>query len=106
MKRPAVTIKGGLRVNESSEGETLEQQIERYVNNKEPIEGEAPLTYTERQEGVKPEFNIRTDRFEIAIEATTKIHASYAARREESRAARAEKDGKPDPIHGKEDTTA
>lgn len=73
----------GLHVNNSNEGETIEEQVERMVNNNEPIEGEAPLTYTERKDGVLPEYDIRTDRFEIAIDATDKIQASYSARREE-----------------------
>lgn len=72
-----------LQVNDSTEGETLEQQIERMVSNKEPIKDGAKLIYTERVEGVKPEMNIRTDRWEIAVEATSKIQKSYSARREE-----------------------
>ena len=32
-----------------------------------------PLIYTERKTGVNPEYNIRTDRFMIAMEAMGKI---------------------------------
>lgn len=76
-------IKSRHIVNESLEGETIEQQVERLVSNGEPIEGEAPLKYTERKEGILPECNIRTDRWEIAIDAMEKVSASYKARREE-----------------------
>lgn len=76
-------ILNSLKVNTSTEGETLEQQIERMVTNKEPIKEGTALIYTERAEGVKPEMNIRTDRWEIAVEATSKIQKSYSLRREE-----------------------
>lgn len=73
----------GFKVNQSTEGETIEQKMERIVNNKEPIKDGAPLLYTERKEGVRSSTNIRTDRWEVAIDATDKIAKSYQARREE-----------------------
>lgn len=72
-----------LKVNKSTEGEPLEHKIERVVNSKEPIKDGAPQIFTERKDGVKPETNIRTDRFEVALEATTKVKRSYQTRREE-----------------------
>lgn len=73
--------KSTIVVNESQEGETIEMKIERITVNKEPIKDGAPITYTERREGVKPEFNIKTDRFEMAIEAADKIKKTTTARR-------------------------
>lgn len=73
----------GLRVNKSTEGETLERKVERMVHNNEPISDRASLIYTERKEGVKPAYDIRTDRMELAIEASDKITGSYIARRED-----------------------
>lgn len=94
--------------NTSKEGETLETKIERMVNNKEPIKNEAPLIYTERNEGVQPGYNIRTDRFEVAIDASTAIARSYKARREERQKAKMEinkeEDGKTEPTPGKAET--
>jgi len=81
--RPKLWIKGTLSINESIEGETIEQQVERLVNNKEPIKDGAPLVYTERKDGVRAEMNVRTDRWEIAIDAMDKVSASYKARRED-----------------------
>lgn len=72
-----------IKRNESVDGEMLEQKVERIVNNKEPIKDGAPLIYIDRKEGVRRSTNIRTDRFEVAIEATDKIAMSYKARREE-----------------------
>lgn len=71
-----------LKINKSVEGETIEQKMERIVNNKEPIKDGAPLLYTERKEGVRASTNIRTDRFDVALEAADKIARSYMARRE------------------------
>lgn len=64
------------------EGETIEQKIERIVNNGEPIEDIAPTIYQPRKEGIKPEYDIRTDRFEIAIDAMGAVEKSMITRRE------------------------
>ncbi|AXH74110.1 MAG: hypothetical protein [Microviridae sp.] len=96
---------GSLRVNNTTEGETIEQKIERIVNNKEPIKDGAPLLYTERKEGIRASTNIRTDRFEVAIEATDKIAKSYKARREE-RGKAPKKDGETEPTQGKDDKSS
>ena len=71
-----------LELNQSSEGETIEMKIERVTTNKEPIKDGAPLIYTDSKEGVQAGYNIRTDRFEIAVEAMDKIVKSNVARRE------------------------
>lgn len=93
-----------LNVNQSVVGETLETKIERILNNKEPIKDGAPIIFTERKQGVLASTNIRTDRFEIAIDAMDKVDKSYKAKREE-RAKAAEKkgegDGGTEPIQGK-----
>lgn len=65
------------------EGETIEQKIERIVQNKEPIKDGAPEIFTERKDGVISAYNIRTDRWEIAVDAMDKIHKSIQAKREE-----------------------
>jgi hypothetical protein len=62
-----------LLINDSYEGETLEKKIRRIVHNNEPITDGAPRIYTERKDGVKPEYDIRTDRFELAVDATDYI---------------------------------
>lgn len=73
-----------LRINQSSEGETLEMKIDRFVNNKETITDKGTqLLYQDRKEGVQAAYDIRTDRFEIAVEAMDKVAKSYTARREE-----------------------
>lgn len=41
-------------------------------------DGVFPTIYTEKKDGVLPEYDIRTDRFEVAIEAMDKINQSTA----------------------------
>lgn len=83
MKHPKLTILNANPGIETSEGETIEQAVERLVNNNEPVEGQAPLIYTERKEGIRADMNIRTDRWEIAVDAMDKVSRSYKARRAE-----------------------
>lgn len=69
--------------NDSYDGESIEQKIQRIVNNREPITDGAPIVYTERKDGVLPEYNIRTDRWEVAVDAMDKVTAAHQAKREE-----------------------
>ena len=73
----------GFNVNNSSEGETIEEKMHRIVNNKEPIKDGAPLIYQERSEGVKAGYDIRTDRWEVAIDAMDVQAKAMQAKREE-----------------------
>lgn len=58
----------------------------REVKLRKIISGEAsnmedgvfPTIYTEKKDGVRPEYDIRTDRFEVAIDAIDKINQSAA----------------------------
>lgn len=62
-------------------GESLEEKVFKAVNTNAPIEAVAPMVYSERKDGVLPETNIRTDRFEIAQEAMTNIANGIRERR-------------------------
>lgn len=62
-------------------GYSIEEKVYQAVNSKAPIEAIAPMVYTERKDGVLPETNIRTDRFEIAQEAMTNIANGVRERR-------------------------
>ena len=50
---------------ESREGETIEAKVRRIMNNNEPISDQAPLIYTERKDGINPDYDIRSDRFDL-----------------------------------------
>jgi len=72
----------GLSINSGVEGETIEMKVSRIVENKEPIKDGAPLIYTERKDGVQAGYNIKTDRFEVAIEGMDTVHKSIQAKRQ------------------------
>ena len=84
MYKTPIIERSSIKTNASNEGETLEEKIDRFVNNKETITDQgSPKIYMERSEGINKAYNFRTDRFEVAIEAMDKVAKSYAARREE-----------------------
>ena len=60
------------------EGERIEDKVARLFEENQPINDGAPLIYTEKKEGVLPAYNIRTDRFAIALDAMDKIGRSKA----------------------------
>ncbi len=67
---------------EKLEGETIEQKMERVLENNEPITDGAPEIFTDRKDGVGAAYNIRTDRWEIACEGMDAVSRSIAAKRE------------------------
>lgn len=76
--------KTSLNVNESYEGVTIERKLERMLTNGEPIGDGANIVYTERKDGVRPEMDIRTDRWEHAVDARDKWAKSKLATREQA----------------------
>lgn len=65
-----------LKSIEIYEGESIETKCARILQNKEPITDTAPIIYTAKEDGILPAYNIRTDRFDIAIDAYDKITKS------------------------------
>nr|WAE43655.1 MAG: hypothetical protein [Microviridae sp.] len=59
----------GLKVNKGYKGERIEDRVHRMMYSNEAIGDGSPLIYTDRRKGVMPEHDIRTDRFEIALDA-------------------------------------
>lgn len=82
MKTRIVTTKKGLVINNSYEGEPMERKIAKMMEGNEPIGAEAPTMYTERKDGVLAETDIRTDRWDVAIEATEVIEKQRISKRE------------------------
>ena len=73
---------GRIQSVEIQEGETIEEKVRRIVNNNEPITDGAPIIFTEKKDGVLPEYNIRTDRWDIALDAMNKMEMARKARKE------------------------
>lgn len=92
-----------LDLNESTEGETIEGKFERILSNNEPIGDGAPMIYTERKNGIEAGYNIRTDRFEVAIAGMDLVEKSYRAKREERHKPKKE-EGKVVDMNGKPET--
>lgn len=103
-------------INKSYRGETIEQRVQRIINNKDHIKDSAPIIYTERKDGVAEAHDIRTDRWDVAIHGTDYITKSALAKREQRIGEEANKNmkiennekpnGGTEPIHGTgQDTT-
>lgn len=72
---------------EQYEGETIEEKVRRILEDREPIEDEGIQTlYSARGEGVLPETNIRTDRWDLATEAMDIATKAKQAQREDKEA--------------------
>lgn len=70
-------------INESVEGRSIEEKMRETTLNGQPIESAAPLLYTDRKDGVLPEYDIRTDRWKIAQETVDKVVRSQIAKSQE-----------------------
>jgi hypothetical protein len=70
------------------EGESIEMKVARILDNKEPIEesGSQLIYSNSRNEGVLPETDIRTDRFDVAVEAMDIASKARKAQREDKEA--------------------
>lgn len=80
MKGRTIETRYELQSVETYEGETIETKIARIVEQKEPITDGVALIYTEKKDGVMKGYDIRTDRWEVAIEAMDKVNKSKIAK--------------------------
>ena len=97
MRKPKYN-KTQIHYNDSVLDISLERQLEKVVAGKEPIDSSSPLVYTERKDGVLPQYNIRRDRFDLALEAMGKVDKSYKAKREDRLKAAEKKEVQPSDI--------
>jgi len=70
-------------VNDTVEALTLEETIAQMMETGEGIEDSVTMAYQERSDGLAPEYDIRTDRFDVALEASDKVSKSIIAKREQ-----------------------
>ncbi len=99
MYRKKYKLRTSISVNTGITGESVERKIERMVNNGEPMENaleNVPLIYTDKKEGVGAGYNIKTDRFEVAVDAVDKVNKGKIAKREGKAKAEAAAKGKSD----------
>lgn len=64
--------------NLTYQAEPREVKLRKIISGeaKNMEDGVFPTIYTEKKDGVLPEYDIRTDRFEVAIDAIDKINES------------------------------
>ena len=67
-------------ITEEYEGERIETKCARVVENNEPITDGAPMIYTEKRNGVMPQYNIRADKWEIAQETMNRVNREKIAK--------------------------
>lgn len=65
-------FKGMIEMTEN--GETLIKKIQRILDENEPLTDGAPLIYTPKQEGVRDDCNIRTDKWALAMDAMDRVN--------------------------------
>lgn len=71
-----------LDINNCYEAEPLEVKLRKATESNEPIESVAPMIYTEKEKGVQAGYDIRTDRFELAMKAMDAITKAEGAKSE------------------------
>ena len=55
------------------EGKTIEKQIAIAMLINEPVDQSNPITFTKRSDGVLPDYDIRSDKWELAQRAMTAV---------------------------------
>ena len=63
-------------------GESIETEIRQAIASKKPLEMTSEMIYTDIKEGVLPQYNVRTDKQELAIDLATKFEKSDAMKGE------------------------
>lgn len=79
--KTAINRKGCINSpNLTYQAEPREVKLRKIINGESSNmeDGVFPIIYTEKKDGVLPEYDIRTDRFEVAIDAIDKINQSIA----------------------------
>lgn len=79
--RPYRHSETSIKVNASYEAKPIEQVLEEITTTNEAISADAPIIYTSRADGVQAGYDIRTDRFDIAIEAMDRVSKTKIAAR-------------------------
>lgn len=64
--------------NNIYEGETIEEKIDRMMTTEGGVtdDDNVELLFTEKKDGVHPEYNIRTDKWDMALEAMDEVNMS------------------------------
>lgn len=83
MYRKATYNKTTILRTTSTVGETIEQKMARIIYNNEPITDGAPLIYTDYKDDVEPQYDVRTDKMDVAMMSKDKVSRQELARRKD-----------------------
>ena len=72
--------KAQIRIENTTEGQSIEERVRRDSELHAEVEQISPMIYTEAKNGVMPQYDIRTDRQEIALDAIDHYTASEQAK--------------------------
>lgn len=98
MRNKSVILRTGqLKINDTYEGESIEQQIAKRMEGGDIDIGGKQQVYTERKDGVLPITNIRSDRFDMAMMAIDAVERTRISKRDAMNDTREKdaKEGKP-----------
>lgn len=79
-----------------TKGETMEQKMVRILENKEPMNEQGVELIYPNTTDVLPEFDIRTNKWEVAVDAMEKMEARKQLKKQEAEKAEKEKQGAQD----------
>lgn len=84
MKEDRYRNANNLFANETYEGEDIHQKIDRILTTDQPIQEDPNLQkiYTKRKDGVIDALNIRTDKWDLALEAMDNVNKTKIAKAE------------------------
>ena len=83
--------------NDIFEGQSIEELVYQATTTNQTIEQGAPLIFTARKDGVIYEYNIRSDKFDRAMEMMDKYSKAVTEKRAEIHKKQEEEVGKPEP---------
>lgn len=84
MRKISVTKKTSINVNNGYEAKPLEMYLADATTESTPIQVMSPMIYTAREDGVQPQYDIRTDKWVVAQMALGEQSKTAIARRSNS----------------------
>lgn len=81
MGKPRIITKSFTQFRvESYEGQSIEDRCKKLVETGEPIKDTSPLIYTPKEKGVMPQYDVRSDKWEIAQNAMDRVNKERIAK--------------------------
>ena len=65
---------------ETYEGQSIEDRCKKLVETGEPIKDTSPLIFTPKEKGVMPQYDVRADKWDIALNAMDRVNRERIAK--------------------------